>query len=289
MVDHGACDRFLIRNLHKTLENYTLACWDQLGSGKSYSKNIKKEDMTIDNFVEDMNTIVDELLEVFDKKKITILAHSWGTIPGSLFVNKYPQKVERYIGCGQMISPKEAEEVSYRNLVNKIDDPKIKERLINMGAPVNGMYKDLKTQLKKTKINQMYKGSVYNINKENKKNLGLRMSIFLEYNAIDIIKYFKGAIFSWHSLKDELFGVDLRKEIKYFRVPAYIISGKFDNVTPQEMVSNWIDLINKNNITQIEFEKSSHSPHMEEPILFNEYMKKIMVKKYFRQKVTDKK
>lgn len=157
MVDRGACDRFLIRNLYKGLDNVTLACWDQLGAGKSYSKNIDKNDMTIEHFVSDMNEVVEALLKKFNKKKLTILAHSWGTVIGSIFVQKYPEKIERYIGCGQIVNAKKAEEVSYENLFRKIDDPKFKERLKRIGPPVNGEYKNMKMQLEKTKINQIYK------------------------------------------------------------------------------------------------------------------------------------
>lgn len=157
MEDRGACDRFLIRNLYKDIENCTLACWDQLGSGKGYSSKVEKNDMTIDYFIEDLDCVVEELLYRFDKKKLTILAHSWGTILGSIYVNKYPKKIERYIACGQMVNPKIAEKVSYKNLMNKIDDPKVKEALRKINPPVDGQYENLKEQLKKTKINQKYK------------------------------------------------------------------------------------------------------------------------------------
>lgn len=117
---------------------------------------------------------------------------------------------------------------------------------------------------------------MYKINSENRQNLGIRLSILLEYNLIEIIKYIKGMIFSWKSLKDELLKEDLKKEIKYFRVPVYIISGKYDNITPQELVEDWIKIIDKNNIIQIKFNKSAHSPHLEEPILFNKYLQEII-------------
>lgn len=119
---------------------------------------------------------------------------------------------------------------------------------------------------------------MYKKTKENKNNLGIRPSIFLEYNLMEIIKYFKGAIFSWENLKDEMFLIDLKKKIKYFRVPTYIFSGKYDNVTPQELVHEWVEIINKNNIEEIVFSKSAHSPHLEEPNLFNKCLQEIIKK-----------
>lgn len=78
----GVCDRHQIMKNHSALaEKYTLVCWDQRGSGKSYRKDIQKQKLSVKTYVDDAEAVIDILREMFGQDKIVIAGHSWGTRP----------------------------------------------------------------------------------------------------------------------------------------------------------------------------------------------------------------
>ncbi|WP_136351700.1 hypothetical protein [Metabacillus sediminilitoris] len=63
-----------------------------------------------------MNIIVCHyyLKKKYHKDKIGILAHSWGTVIGSIYANQYSADVAFYIGVGQVIDPIQDEDIGYK-------------------------------------------------------------------------------------------------------------------------------------------------------------------------------
>lgn len=82
-------------------EIFTVVHWDQRGVGKTLTRNPDKCP-TIDLMLEDLLTVVRYLKKKYNKEKIIILGHSWGTVLGSLFIKKHPEEVAYYIGVGKL-------------------------------------------------------------------------------------------------------------------------------------------------------------------------------------------
>jgi len=57
-------------------DDFVVVHWDQRDSGRSYSKDISEEFMSVNQFVEDNNELVDYLLKKFNKEKIYLVGHS---------------------------------------------------------------------------------------------------------------------------------------------------------------------------------------------------------------------
>ena len=51
----------------------------------------------------DLDQLVDYARTRFHQDKVIILGHSYGTILGSVYSHKYPEKVDTYIGAAQVI------------------------------------------------------------------------------------------------------------------------------------------------------------------------------------------
>lgn len=49
----------------------------------------------------------------YDKQKIFVLGHSWGSIDGISLAQRYPQLLHAYIGTGQLINGRDNERLSY--------------------------------------------------------------------------------------------------------------------------------------------------------------------------------
>ncbi len=83
-------------------KEYTIACWEQRGCGRTYYRSGSNEQLNIELLLADMDEIVDYLRERFGQEKIIIMGQSWGTALGVDYINRYPQKVAAYIGVGQV-------------------------------------------------------------------------------------------------------------------------------------------------------------------------------------------
>ena len=81
-------------------DNFVMVQWDQRGTGNSYSDKLTKDDMHVENFVEDVKVLTDYLRDRFKQKKIFMLGHSWGSALVFLTIKKYPEKYHAYIGAG---------------------------------------------------------------------------------------------------------------------------------------------------------------------------------------------
>ena len=96
------------------IENLFVVCyWDQRGAGLSYSKNIPPETMTLSQFVDDAGKVSEYLIHRFNREKIYLLGHSWGSMLGSFAANKFPGYYYALISVGQVADQKRSERISY--------------------------------------------------------------------------------------------------------------------------------------------------------------------------------
>src|SRR5690606_33149594 len=97
-------------------EYFTVVQWDQRGAGKTYRANDPQsvaETIRIDRFVEDIGEMIDFLLQRYDKRKVILVAHSWGTIISLPAALRNADRIHAYVGIGQVISVRENERLSY--------------------------------------------------------------------------------------------------------------------------------------------------------------------------------
>lgn len=97
-VSNRGTDYTIATNTKELVKNFVLVFWDQRGTGKSYNRMIKRETMTLNQFISDANELIDLLRERFCQQKIFLAGHSWGTLLGLSLVHQYPEKFYSYIG-----------------------------------------------------------------------------------------------------------------------------------------------------------------------------------------------
>ena len=69
--------------------------------------------MTLSQFVDDAGKVSEYLIHKFNRRKIFLLGHSWGTMLGSFTINKYPEYYYAFISVGQVGDQVRAEKISY--------------------------------------------------------------------------------------------------------------------------------------------------------------------------------
>lgn len=263
----GVCDRhFVLENQSRLAEQYTLVCWDQRGSGKSYTNDIKKQQLSVQTYVDDAEVLIDILRERFRTEKVIVAAHSWGTVIGSFLAARCPEKIAAYIAQGMFIDGSENELESYLFCVREA------ERLGNKRAmkaladirPENGRYPSDKAMMVQRNYLSKFGGGTY------KKHEGMFRSMLLpllkshEYSLSDIPKYAKGGLYLSKTLWNDVVAVNF-KNITQLSVPVIVTQGVHDYNTPTKIAAAWFGRLQAPFKKWISFEESAHSPIFEEP------------------------
>ncbi|UGT91957.1 alpha/beta fold hydrolase [Mycobacterium ostraviense] len=104
----------LFRHFNADLQkSFTAVYWDQRGAGQSFERAIDPSSMTVDQFVADLDDLVDVVRARTGASKVIIFGHSWGSVLGVLYAARFPHKVAAYVGSGQIGNWQAAESASY--------------------------------------------------------------------------------------------------------------------------------------------------------------------------------
>jgi len=258
----------------KLEKDFILVHYDQRGAGKSFSKDIPPETMTINHIVEDTRDVSKYLLKRFGKDKIILMGHSWGTIIGVYCINKYPKLYDYYIGIGQVVNMHENELLSYNYTLDRAKQTNNRiavGQLEKIGIPP---YRSLKDGNIQRKWLMKLGGSIYNGNSFSDVKEGRKTN--KEYTLVDWIFYWlPGLKYSNKMLQGELNNVNLFESVKSFDVPIYLLLGRHDYQAPSEIAEKYFNLIKAPNKKLYCFEQSAHMIHFEEPEEFIKTIKEI--------------
>lgn len=112
----GLGETALFRHFNAPLEKrFTLVYWDQRGAGKSYDRGIPRSSMTVDQFLNDLDELVDAVCKRVGATRVVLFGHSWGSVLGVLYAARFPEKVAAYVGSGQIGDWAAAESASYES------------------------------------------------------------------------------------------------------------------------------------------------------------------------------
>jgi pimeloyl-ACP methyl ester carboxylesterase len=135
----GFSETRLFRHFNSPLEeHFTVVYWDQRGSGKSFARNVSRASMTVEQFVADLDELVDAVCARVGQNRVTIFGHSWGSVLGVLYASRFPQKVAAYVGSGQIGDWPAAESASYAFAVaeaRRLNNRKAMKALRAIGPP----------------------------------------------------------------------------------------------------------------------------------------------------------
>ncbi|RXI98580.1 alpha/beta hydrolase [Anaerobacillus alkaliphilus] len=245
-------------------KEFTVVNWDQRGSGLSYSTELKKEDLLIEQFVSDTIELITYLLEKFKQPKLFLVGHSWGTVLGILVSQKSPELLYSYIGIGQVVNMKEGEKISYEYTIRKAQELNKKKAIKQLA---NYDINDLKTLDIQRKWLTEFGGSYINVSMYNL--IYSNMIFAKEYTFRDWMNYMKAGKSSLHALWDQMLEIDFLTTATELQVPVYLLTGKHDYQTPFSLAERYYDKLQCPYKELIWFEKSGHLLNYEETNKFN--------------------
>ena len=265
----------LVAKYNKGLEDiFTVVILEQRGAGKSYYPFSEAENITIDAYVEDIFTLSKILLERFHQDKLYLVGHSWGSVLGLNFIQRYPDLVHAYVGCGQIVNMKKSSQIAHDFALQKNIEQK-NNKLIAKLESVDCSYMQetwLNDLLFVTKQVIKHGGSVYGKKSFNRFVLDFLFSS--DYTFKELINRQKGSLQTIKYLWHELMSVDFENTTDY-DVPVIFVQGRGDYQVSSTLVHDYFQTINTNK-QFFWFENSCHFPQWSEPEKFNEVMKSIV-------------
>lgn len=260
---HGGPGKSLIPFAHaatnKLIDDFIVVYWDQRGAGLSYSDLIPLETMNINQFIEDTKVVTRYLKDRFKKEKIYILGHSWGSVLGTLTVQRYPDDYFAYIGVGQVVNMKAQQREGVEWLKRQLlvrGTPEEKEEIQDMEIE-NFASRNL---LKK------YGGMVHNISGDKLSEI-MRQSPYSPEKYTGEL-YAKGGRLSFNMWQQEITETNLFEQVPELKIPAYFFCGRYDYVTPTPSVEEYAKILKAPHKEIIWFEYSGHRMDVEEPEFF---------------------
>ncbi|MDG2089950.1 MAG: alpha/beta hydrolase [Gammaproteobacteria bacterium] len=214
-------------------EHFTVVQWEQRGAGLTHGLHGEDiaDTITFDRIVLDGIELAQYLLERFDKNKVILLGHSWGSMIGTYMVDLSPELFYAYVGVGQMVNTLETNLVSYEYVLEQSQvagDSKGTEQLLEIGPPPWGPTPEEARE--KLSIQQSYlmpyNGSIYGYDSFLQL---IAIMLRVPYTPISyMFDYINGSTFSSVSLQDDLENFDLRKLDGKYELPMFFLLGAND-------------------------------------------------------------
>ncbi len=280
----GASATALLRKYNSVLENdFTMVYWDQRNAGKSYDKELPNEEIQVQKYLEDVDSLVSYLKERFGVDKIVLVGHSWGARLGMYSIQRHPENYMAYIGIGQEVAAYEGELLSYRYTLQKAwetNNDKAVAELEAIGEPKSGDYRKMYNNgfwgLVKQK-DWLLKLGGERYNRTNYRDWIFSIWFSSEYSLFDLVKYSKASGFSAGNIihDPDFNNFNFFDQIPKVEVPVFFISGKHDYNTPWTLVQKYCDSLQAPYKEFIVFNESGHSPIFEEPENFNMEIRRI--------------
>jgi pimeloyl-ACP methyl ester carboxylesterase len=249
-------------------EFFVVANYDQRGAGKTYGETdpaLVAKTIRIERYVDDLIEIAEHLRGRYDKRKLVLMAHSWGTIPALAAVRKRPDLFYAYVGIGQVINTRENERISFEYALAEARARNDKEALRELEAiaPYPGEQPITRERIVAArKWPQQYGGlsayrsaSTYFFN-------GPLLSP--DYNAAQRGYIDAGSILTLGRLLPEFVAVDY-SGVKTFPIPVVMFMGRHDYTTPTAPTEAWLAQLEAPSKQAVWFERSAHMAPWEEP------------------------
>lgn len=259
-------------------DDYTVIAWNQRGCGRTYFKNqsIDPDNSTasFEQLQDDLDVLVDYARERFGQAKVIIVGHSFGTMVGSDYSVNHPEKVEKYVGVGQM-GAKGSDKVAANDALEKAkalgDDTVEFEKAV-------GAYEQNPSIANMLTV----RGFADKYHKPDYEKNYIIDAIFSPYMGINDIRWFMKqlSVDAFVEQNKLLFDYITEHDVYDFdmeyKVPVVFISGSCDWVTPVSCMKDYCDAIDAPSKTVHLIDGWGHSVPQENPQGFAKILKELL-------------
>jgi pimeloyl-ACP methyl ester carboxylesterase len=260
----GAVRRYL-GPLH---ERFTVVCWDQRGTGRSWKAVRDWKTAKVEDWVEDVVALSRLLSRRFGRDRIYIAGESWGSIIGVMAAARAPELYAAYVGIGQQVNSGENDTVSWKMVIDgarAAGEEKLARKIEAMGPPPyaeGGKYQYLFTRLWKYSPHPPGAGAF---------DSG---SFFKapEHRLIDRLNTFRGLLNGLNWIYPKLSDLDFERDAVSFDCPMFMVNGRYDLTCVATITERWFEKVRAPVKDLRWFEHSGHSACYTEAQEFTGYM-----------------
>lgn len=277
----GAPDGMATYSFSKDLvDAFTMVCWDQRGCGNTYYRNRDKDadnaTVTWEQAIADIDAVVDYLRERFGQEKVYLLGHSYGTLLGSTYALKHPEKVAYYVAVSQMVSVKDAETRSYEKA------RKMAAEQSKSTAKMDEAYENFMKENTLLSMGKLRRCTIPYHKAPRAKNTIL-IGLVSPYFTWDAFKWqakmmlrMQESIRLGQKLIDYVMAANLMEEEAEYQVPVLFVAGECDPVCPVDCVKEYMDKLAAPKKELAVFEGCGHSPNYDDSEEFAKLMKGLL-------------
>ena len=256
---------YLAHAFQRPLEDdFVVVQWDRRGAGKTYHDSLAPGDLSVSQLLADTGQLVNSLLRRFDKDKIYLAGHSFGSYIGILFAARHPERLHAYVGIGQVVDGEASgaiKERFIRKRADELDNAFAIEQIENQGE-------------------QAYEKWLFEFGGVLYRSKSWRPLLLTglqapEYGWGDVLKVPKGSNFSSRYMNYDVIDGPVKDEISSLDIPVYFFTGRHDYTTPFELVERYNEHLQAPFKKLIWFEQSAHFPFFEQPAEFERAMKNV--------------
>lgn len=265
----GFSEMRLFRHFNAPLEkSFTVVYWDQRGTGKSFDRRIPRSSMTIEQFIEDLDELVESVRKRVGKTRVAIFGHSWGSALGVLYAARFPEKVAVFIGGAQIGDWATAEAASYAFALTeaqRLNNRKALKELRAIGPPPYSAGAVLTERM----WLQRFAGQL------GAKALWKMGRIVLggpESSLFDLPNLVRGFRFSLDAMWADVSALNLMTLVPALQMPVFFFLGRNDHWVPAETSVAYFNALAAPSKTLVWFEESGHELFVDEPAKFNRAM-----------------
>lgn len=253
-------------------DKHAVVYYDQRASGNSIGKS-DNDLLTLDQFVEDLDVVVQYIQSNYQPAKTVLLGHSWGGTLGTAYLLKpeYQDKIDAWIEVdgGHNIG-QGAFEYSRDYVVNVADSLIAKQEDIQGWKDIKAYYLEQPSWRPSEVIIQhsknVTKAGGYFFDKSNQDGLvGLEQILFSETDFLALLAQNK------HVIKHmDVWHYDFTDRLGEITIPTLLLWGKTDGILPVQLAHEAKEALKLTDDQFYIFQESAHSPHYEQTALFNE-------------------
>lgn len=269
---------YLLEDIYDShLYKYFTVCYiNYRGTGLSYDKNINKESLTSEKYFEDAITVTNYLRGRFNKEKIYLVGHSFGTYISLNVVQKNPELYEGYIAMSMCVDQKKSEKVAYDYMMEQYEKSG-KTKKVKELEKYSSIFENIEKIDLQDKLTQDYFRSARD---KDMHELGIgtthemksvisgiflpsfKMQEFTVGERINIWKA-KKATENCPVIIDS-FNFNAFETIKKIEVPIYVFAGVYDYTTEYSLQKEYFEMLEAPKKKFYTFKNSAHSPLFEE-------------------------
>jgi len=249
-------------------EYFTVANWDQRGSGKSYGETDPKQvadTIRIERYVKDAIEVAEHLLARYGKRKLILMGHSWGTVIGMQAALERPDLFYAYVGIGQVLNVRKNERLSFDYAFERAKRENNAQAVKEMAsiAPYPGNQPITRERIIIARKWPQHYGGLSAFRSES--GYYFRGPLLSpEYTPQQVKDIDKGNVLTLGRVLPAFLNVDFSK-VARFPIPVVMFLGRHDYTTPAAPTVEWMDRVDAPYKRVVWFERSAHMVPWEEP------------------------